>query len=134
MTVEKARDYHEATASVGFGAGRRFVRDVDLSDCSKMLDLGGGSGAYSIVAAEKYPQFTAVVFDLPAVVEVTREFIDRHGVGDNRSGQRHQIFVSDQLWNQLLCAALAVLCRGHLLFDESVHRDIWIPLSGKHVH
>ena len=87
MTVEKARDYHEATASVGFGAGRRFVRDVDLSDCSKMLDLGGGSGAYSIVAAEKYPQFTAVVFDLPAVVEVTREFIDRHGVGGQVTAQ-----------------------------------------------
>jgi len=85
LTVEDARRYHEATASVGFGSGRRFSKQVDLSGRSRMMDLGGGSGAYSIVAAQNYPQLTAVVLDLPPVVEVTCEFIDRHGVGDRVS-------------------------------------------------
>jgi len=80
MTVEYARRYHEATASVGFGSGRRFVKQVDLSNRSKMMDLGGGSGAYSIVAAQAHPQLSAVVFDLPPVAEVTREFIAKHHV------------------------------------------------------
>jgi ubiquinone/menaquinone biosynthesis C-methylase UbiE len=78
MTVEQARRYHKATSSVGFGAGRRFARDVDLSARSKLLDLGGGSGAYSIVATEHNGGLRAIVFDLPAVVEVTREFIADH--------------------------------------------------------
>ena len=78
MTVEQARRYHEATASVGFGAGRRFARDVDLSGRTKLLDLGGGSGAYSIVATENNDGLHAIVFDLPAVVEVTREFIAKY--------------------------------------------------------
>jgi len=82
MTVERARQYHEATASVGFGAGRRFARDVDLSGRSKLLDLGGGSGAYSIVATENNERLSAIVFDLPAVVEVTREFIAKHNAED----------------------------------------------------
>ena len=82
MTVEGARTYHQATYSVGLGAGRRFSRQVDLSGRKKLLDLGGGSGAYSIVAAQKWPQLEAVVFDLPPVVVVTREFIERAGVGD----------------------------------------------------
>ncbi len=82
MTVERARAYHTATASVGFGAGRRFARTVDLGGRKRLLDLGGGSGAYSIEAVRAYPGLNAVVFDLPPVVEVTREFIDDAGVAD----------------------------------------------------
>jgi ubiquinone/menaquinone biosynthesis C-methylase UbiE len=82
MTVEYAQRYHKATASVGFGSGRRFSRQVDLSQRTRIMDLGGGSGAYSIVAVQTYPQLSAVVFDLPPVVEVTREFIREHDVED----------------------------------------------------
>lgn len=82
FTVEAARKYHEATYSVGMGSGRRFVRQVDLSGRKKILDLGGGSGAYSINAALTWPQIRAVVFDLPPVAVVAREFIAKHGVAD----------------------------------------------------
>ena len=80
MTVEYARRYHQATASVGFGSGRRFVKHVDLSMRRRLMDLGGGSGAYSIVAVQAHPQLSAVVFDLPPVVEVTKEFIASNDV------------------------------------------------------
>lgn len=85
MTVDSARRYHEATASVGFGSGRRFSRHVDLGNRRRIMDLGGGSGAYSIVAVQENPGLKAVVFDLPPVVEVTQEFIAKHGVGDRVS-------------------------------------------------
>lgn len=85
MTVEYARRYHEATASVGFGSGRRFIKQVDLSSRKKIMDIGGGSGAYSIVATQAYPDLKAVVFDLPPVVEVTAEFIAKHDVKDRVS-------------------------------------------------
>ncbi len=51
------------------------------------MDLGGGSGAYSIVAVMSHPRLTAVVFDLPPVVEVTKAFIDRHEVSDRVTTQ-----------------------------------------------
>ena len=41
-TVEQARAYHEATYSIGMGAGRLFDRQVDLTGRRKILDLGGG--------------------------------------------------------------------------------------------
>ena len=82
FTVADARAYHEATYSIGMGAGRRFVKQVDLTSRRKILDLGGGSGAYCINAAQAYPDITAVVFDLPAVAEVAREFIAENGVAD----------------------------------------------------
>ena len=82
FTVEDARRYHEATASIGLGAGRRFVRQVDLAGRKKLLDLGGGSGAYCIVACRTHPALTAVVLDLPPMAEVAREFIAAHGLAD----------------------------------------------------
>lgn len=85
MTVEQARAYHAATSSIGFGAGRRFARQVDLSGRKRMMDLGGGSGAYSIVAVREFPGLEAVVFDLPPVAVVTREYIEAHGVADRVS-------------------------------------------------
>jgi SAM-dependent methyltransferase len=80
--VEQARALHEATYSIGMGAGRRFVRQVDLSGCRLLLDLGGGSGCYSIQAAKAHPALHAIVFDLPPVAVVAREFIAHHGLSD----------------------------------------------------
>jgi SAM-dependent methyltransferase len=82
FTVEAARRYHEATYSIGMGAGRRFVRQVDLAGRRRILDLGGGSGCYCIAAAQAHPHLTAVVLDLPPVAEVAREFIASHGLAD----------------------------------------------------
>ena len=82
FTVDRAREYHEATYSIGMGAARRFHKQVDLSGRKKIIDLGGGSGCYCIVAAQKYPGIRAEVLDLPPVVVVTREYIEENGVAD----------------------------------------------------
>jgi hypothetical protein len=82
FTVAQARKYHEATYSIGMGAARRFVRQVDLAGRRQILDLGGGSGCYCIIAAQRHPGLRAIVLDLPPVVEVTREFIASHGLAD----------------------------------------------------
>lgn len=79
FTVEDARRYHGATYSIGMGAARLFSRQVDLTGRQTMLDLGGGSGAYSIVATKTYPGLKAIVLDLPPVVVVAREYIEANG-------------------------------------------------------
>ncbi len=80
FTVERARQYHEATYSIGMGAARRFHRQVDLAGRRKVMDLGGGSGCYCIVAVQKHPGLKAEVLDLPPVVVVTREYLAKNGV------------------------------------------------------
>ena len=82
FTVADARRYHNATYSIGMGAGRRFVRQVDLKSRRRIMDIGGGSGAYCIAAAKEHAGIRAVVLDLPVVCEVTREFIAENGVAD----------------------------------------------------
>ena len=82
FTVERARAYHEATFSIGMGAARRFHKQIDLTGRKRIMDLGGGSGCYCIIAARTYSEITAVVLDLPSVVVVTREFIAANEVSD----------------------------------------------------
>jgi SAM-dependent methyltransferase len=82
FTTADARRYHNATYSIGMGAGRRFVRQVDLTSRKRIMDIGGGSGAYCIAAAKEHAGIHAVVLDLPMVCEVAREFIAENGVDD----------------------------------------------------
>ena len=82
FTVEDARRYHKATYSIGMGAGRRFVRQVDLKARQRIMDIGGGSGAYCIQAAKEHAHIRGVVLDLAVVCEVTRAFLAENGVAD----------------------------------------------------
>ena len=51
------------------------IKEFNFSDYRLFLDLGGGSGAYSIAAAQRHPNLNAIVFDFPNVCKVTDEFI-----------------------------------------------------------
>ncbi|NDH60661.1 MAG: methyltransferase domain-containing protein [Alphaproteobacteria bacterium] len=82
FTVEDARRYHAATYSIGMGAARLFSRSVDLKGRKLLLDLGGGSGAYSIVATQTFPGLKAILLDLPPVAVVAKEYIAANNADD----------------------------------------------------
>ncbi|AKB35761.1 O-methyltransferase [Methanosarcina siciliae C2J] len=54
----------------------------EFSSMRKMLDLGGGPGLMGIAVLARHPSMEAVVFDQPAVVNVTEEFIAEYGLSD----------------------------------------------------
>jgi (2Fe-2S) ferredoxin/SAM-dependent methyltransferase len=65
---------------------------IDFSDVAKVLDLGGGSGAYSIAFARTHSEVHCTVFDLPAVLPLTRSYVDAAGLTDRihfASGDLH---------------------------------------------
>ena len=45
---------------------------LDLDGVGRVLDVGGGSGAFAMAFARQQPGLEAVVFDLPNVVPITR--------------------------------------------------------------
>jgi predicted O-methyltransferase YrrM len=55
---------------------------LDLSNVTRMADVGGGSGAFSIAFAQANPKLTAVVLDLPQVVPMAQAYIEEAGLGD----------------------------------------------------
>ncbi len=53
---------------------------LELEGIKRVLDLGGGSGAYSIALAKAKPEFKSTVFDLPDVIDITRSYIEQAGM------------------------------------------------------
>lgn len=82
----------------GHSAGAAFAWPelVDLSSYKTMVDVGGGSGAHSIGAVSRWPNLSAVIFDLPLVCEIAQEYIARAGMQN-----RVSTHVGD-LWNDPL--------------------------------
>jgi SAM-dependent methyltransferase len=56
------------------------VAALDLAGVSRVLDVGGGSGAYAMAFARAREDVGAVVFDLPAVVPLAEEYIRHEGL------------------------------------------------------
>jgi ubiquinone/menaquinone biosynthesis C-methylase UbiE len=69
---------HHRAKPTAFGLGQ----GIDLSGCKRLLDLGGGSGAYSIMFCKRHPELRATLFDLPGVLEVASEIVAAEGVTD----------------------------------------------------
>ncbi len=56
--------------------------NVPLDGIKCLLDVGGGTGIYSIALLQKNPQLTAIVLDGPEVLKVTAEMAAAYGVAD----------------------------------------------------
>ena len=55
---------------------------IDFTDVSTILDVGGGSGAYSMAFVNVKDNIVATVFDLPNVISLTRDYIKGEGLAD----------------------------------------------------
>lgn len=55
---------------------------IPLSGVGRLLDLGCGSGDYSVAIARKYPDTRIIAMDYPAVCELAGRNIAQAGVGD----------------------------------------------------
>lgn len=58
------------------------VAALDVSGVSRVLDVGGGSGAYAMAFVRAREGISAVVLDLPNVIPLTCEYISREGLSD----------------------------------------------------
>jgi len=55
---------------------------VPLEGIKHLLDVGGGTGIYSIALLQKHPQLQATILDGPEVLKVTTEMAAAYGVAD----------------------------------------------------
>ncbi|MGB2842750.1 MAG: methyltransferase [Halobacteriota archaeon] len=52
----------------------------EFKRAKKLLDLGGGHGLYSIALHQLKPDLEVVLFDLPHVTEIAKEYLEQHGM------------------------------------------------------
>lgn len=75
-----AREFTEAGYEASLPLGYKLAKEFDFSGHRRWLDIAGGSGCYSIAACEKFPKLTSTILDLPNVLTVTKEYIEKHGM------------------------------------------------------
>ncbi len=56
------------------------ITKIPLRNSHKMIDIGGGSGVYSMEFVRLNEQNNATVFDLPGIIDITRKYVDEEGL------------------------------------------------------
>ena len=72
--------FWEAMHSLSTMTARKLGEAVDFGHSQRLLDIGGGSGAFDIELCRRYPQLQATVFDLPHVVEIAAGKVAQAGL------------------------------------------------------
>ena len=88
---------------------RAVVQAVEVNGSKRMLDLGGGSGAYSIAFAKAAPNLQAEIVDLPEVLPITQEYIRKAGLADRirtRAGDMLTIPLENGHYDLVLLSAI----------------------------
>ncbi len=88
-------NYVHGLFDLGKGLARRICDLVDLSGCRSLLDIAGGSGVYSILFCRQFPQLKATVFDLPPILQRTREIITRESMASQVSVREGNYFTDN---------------------------------------
>ncbi len=52
---------------------------IDLANVNYVIDIGGGSGAFSMAFVDAKKEIAATVFDLPNVITLTNKYIEKEG-------------------------------------------------------
>jgi 3-hydroxy-5-methyl-1-naphthoate 3-O-methyltransferase len=69
---------HAGSRSLGYALAHR----VDFTPFTCLLDLGGGSGAYTVAILHRYPCLRAILFDFPQVGRLAETVMRQEGLTD----------------------------------------------------
>ncbi|EPX85032.1 methyltransferase [Salipiger mucosus] len=78
----EARLYSESQHAGSFGPARQLAKRIDLSGAKKLLDVGGGTGAFAITLCKAFPNLEATIVEFPNVASLGREFVEKAGLSD----------------------------------------------------
>jgi ubiquinone/menaquinone biosynthesis C-methylase UbiE len=76
------RAFIGAMHSIGASMAKQFVEAVGSGAAQSLLDVGGGSGTYTIAFLRAAPGMHATLFDLPEVIVMARERLKNEGLLD----------------------------------------------------
>jgi len=82
VELDKALQAVAAAGIEAFTAGpaAALAHTVDFGGYRRMLDVGGGTGSWSLAAVRRHDHLRATVVELPAVANVARERMDASGL------------------------------------------------------
>jgi 2-hydroxy-4-(methylsulfanyl)butanoate S-methyltransferase len=114
--------FSSAQHSGSLGPARLMAKRVSLGDRERLLDVGGGSGAYTLAFCAANPQLKATILDFPQTVETAKRYAREAGLTDrvaHLAGNaittewpaRHDVVLMSYVWSAVGGADAAVLAR-----------------------
>jgi SAM-dependent methyltransferase len=85
-----------------------------LESSRVLLDVGGGTGIYSIAYLQRYPLLQAIVWDRPQVLKVAAEFAQTYGVADRL------VCISGDMFTDPVPADVDAVLLSNILHDWDV--------------
>lgn len=82
LDPELQKVFSEGVEALNAGPAAALARAAGFAGCQRLLDIGGGTGSWSIEVARARPDMTATVFELPQVVGIARRRIAEQGLSD----------------------------------------------------
>ncbi len=79
-SADGTKDFIAAMHCNASERARLVLKSVGTEGVRRILDLGGGSGAYSIAFAKAAPAVEAVILDVPEVIGLTKDYVERAAV------------------------------------------------------
>jgi hypothetical protein len=105
------------------GEADALLHSIDLSGCQLMIDEGGGSGLYSVVLCQKYPQLKSTILDKSETLVITEEMISNH-----KESERIKLRESD-ITKETFGEKIDVVLLSDVIYDESeaelILRNAW---------
>ena len=95
------------------------VRATGINGIVRMLDLGGGSGAYSIAFARALPGLKSEILERSDVISLTQEYIRKAGLAD-RIATRAGDMLCDPLGEDYDLILVSQIC--HMFFPQENRR------------
>lgn len=121
--------FWEAMHSLSTFSARALAGAADLSGVSRILDVGGGSGAFPIELCRAYRHLRATVYDLPFVADIAAGKVAEAGLSDRIATVAGDFFRDDAFpgdhdavllsmilhdWNEMKCRAILQKCHDAL--------------------
>ena len=114
--------FSSAQHAGSLGPARLMARRVSLGDRIRLLDAGGGSGAYTLAFCAANPELNATILDFPQTVETARRYGREVGLTDrvaHLAGNAittewptgHDVVLMSYVWSAVGDADIAVLAR-----------------------
>lgn len=118
---QSKEDQEAFIGAMHVAATRLSVKIADAFDSSsfrKLLDIGGGSGIYTIAFLKNNPKLNAVIFDLKDVIPITQKKIRQENLGE-RVG-----FVSGNFYTDALPTGCDLALLSAIIHQNSPEQNI----------
>ena len=92
---EKREAFIQAMEHHAKGVAEQTVKVLDLSGAKRMLDMGGGPGAFAIALVKENSNLEAVVLDLPYALNIARKAIEEAGLSTRITLKEGDFFKDD---------------------------------------